>query len=101
MVECAFVVVAYNWRIFHRPLDVTPQFYDSMVKACYILHNFLCRNDGFQLEDTLYESNFERIQPTGSRGNTRSKQAREDFAEYFTSSQGAVERQCDKVRMGI
>jgi hypothetical protein len=71
MVECAFGILAKKWRIFHRPLDVTPQFYDSMVKAYCILHNFVCRNDGFQLEDTLYESNFESIQATGTRGNIK------------------------------
>ena len=25
MVECAFGILANKWRIFHRPLDVTPQ----------------------------------------------------------------------------
>jgi len=25
MVECAFDILANEWRIFHRPLDVTPQ----------------------------------------------------------------------------
>jgi hypothetical protein len=61
MVECAFGILANKWRIFHRPLDVTPQFCDGIVKVCYILHSFLRRNDGFQLED---ESNFENIQAT-------------------------------------
>jgi len=71
MVECAFGILANKWRIFHRPLDVTPQFCDSIVKACCILHSFVPRNDGFQLEDTFYESNFESIQATGTRGNTK------------------------------
>jgi hypothetical protein len=97
MVECAFVVVANNCRIFHRPLDVTPQFYDNMVKDCCILQNFLRRNDGFQLEDTLYESNFESIEATGARVYTRDKRVRDDFPEYFKSSQGSVLRQYVKV----
>ena len=70
IVECAFGILANKWRIFHRPLDVTPQFCDSIVKACCILHNFVRRNVGFQLEDTLYESNFESIHAPGVRGNT-------------------------------
>ena len=69
MVECAFGILKNKWRIFHRPLDVTPQFCDSIVKACCILHNFVRQNSGFQLEDTLYESNFESIHATGIRGN--------------------------------
>ena len=43
-------------KIFHRPLDVMPQFCDSIVKACCILHSFIRRNDGFQLEETPEES---------------------------------------------
>jgi len=97
MVECAFGILANKWRIFHRPLDVTPQFCDSIVKACCILHNFVRRNDGFQLEDTLYESNFESIQATGTRGNIKGKHVRDYFAKYFTSPHGAVPWQYDKV----
>jgi len=73
MAECAFGILANKWRIFHRPFDVTPQLCDNLAKACCILHNFDRRNDGFQLEDTLYESNFENIHTTGTKGNTRGK----------------------------
>ena len=73
MVECALGILANKRRIFHRPLDVTPQFCDSIVKVCCILHNFVRRNDGFQMEDTLHESNFENIQATGTRGNIKGK----------------------------
>lgn len=34
-----------KWRIFHRPLDVTPQFCDSIVKVCCILQNFVRRKE--------------------------------------------------------
>ena len=55
MVQCAFGILANKWRIFHKPLDVTPQFCNSIVKACCIMHNFIHQNDGFQLEDILYK----------------------------------------------
>jgi len=97
MVECAFGILANKWRIFHRPLDVTSQFCDSIVKACSILHNFIRRNDGFQLEDTLYESNFKSIQAAGTRPNTKGKHVRDYFTKYFTSPHGAVPWQYDKV----
>ena len=97
MVECAFGILANKWRIFHRPLDVTPQICDSIVKACCILYNFVRRNDGFQLEDTLYESNFESIEATGARGNIEGKHVRDYFTKYFTSPHGAVPWQYDKV----
>jgi hypothetical protein len=97
MVECAFGILANKWRIFHRPLGVTPQFCDSIVKACCILHNFIRQNDGFQLEDTLYESNFKSIQAAGTRQNTKGKHVRDYFAKYFMSPHGAVPWQYDKV----
>ena len=84
-------------EVFHRPLVVTPLLCDSIVKACCILHNFVRRNDGFQLEDTSYESNFESIQATGTRGNTIGKHLRDYFAKYFTLPHGAVSWQYDKV----
>jgi hypothetical protein len=97
MVECAFGILANKWRIFHRPLDVTPQFCDSIVKACCISHIFVRRNVGFQLEDNLYESHFESIQATGIRGIIKGKNVRDYFAKYFTSPHGAVPWQYDKV----
>ena len=48
IVECAFGILANKWRIFQT--GVTLQFCDSTVKACCILHNFVRRNDGFQLD---------------------------------------------------
>jgi hypothetical protein len=61
MVECAFGILTIKWRIFNRPLDVTPHLRNTLVRACYILRNFVRRNDGFQLEDTLCESDLESI----------------------------------------
>jgi hypothetical protein len=81
MVKCAFGILANKWRIFHRSLVVTPRFCDSIVKAFCILHSFISRNDGLQLKDTLYESNFDSIQATGRRGNTTGKHVR----DFFTS----------------
>lgn len=67
MVDCAFGIMGNKWRIFHRPLAVAPQFCDSIVKACVILHNFIRWKDQFQLKDILYGSNFGSIQATGMR----------------------------------
>jgi hypothetical protein len=75
-----------KWRIFHTPLDVAPQFWESTIKARCILHNFDRRNDRFQLVDTLYES----IPATGTRVNTKGRHVRDYFAMYFTSPHGAV-----------
>ena len=87
MVECAFGILANKWKIFHRPLDVTPQFCDSIVKACCILHSFfaetmrfswkiLCTKvilKAFELqgqEETSKESMWETILPSILRHHT-------------------------------
>jgi hypothetical protein len=100
MVDYAFGILANKWRIFRRSFDVTSQFWDSIIQACCIQHNFVRRNDGFQLEDNLYESNFESIQFTGTRGNTKSKDMRDYFAKYSASPHGTVTWQRDKVWFG-
>jgi hypothetical protein len=97
MVEHAFGILANKWRNFHRPLDVTPHFCNCIVQASCILHNFVHLNNGFQLEDTLYESNSESILATGTRGNTKGKQVIDYFAKYFTSLHEAVPWQYHKV----
>jgi len=101
MVERAFGILANKWRIFHRPLNVTPQVCDSIVQACCILHNFAHLNNGFQLEDTLYESNLESILATETRGNTKGEHVIDYFAKYFTSPHRAMPWQYHKVRFGI
>jgi hypothetical protein len=95
MVECAFDILANKWRIFFFFLYVTPQFCDSVGKACCILHNFV------QLEDTWYESNFESIQAAETRGNIIGKHVRDYFAKYFTSPHEAVPWHYDKASFGI
>jgi len=34
MVECVFDILANKLRIFHRPLAITPQFCNNIVKIC-------------------------------------------------------------------
>lgn len=52
-VECAFGILANKWRILHTAMNVEPDFGDTIVKACCILHNYVRRRDGFNFEDTL------------------------------------------------
>ena len=69
MVECAFGIVCNNWRIFHRAIDVCPDFWNVIVKTCCILHDFVRQRDGFQFQDTLYECPLDRIKAVGTRDN--------------------------------
>ena len=70
IVECTVGILANKRRIFHRPIDVKPDFCD-IIKACCVLHNYVRKNDGIQFDDTLYECPLERIEPVGTRGSVR------------------------------
>lgn len=96
-VECTFGIMANTWRIFHRPLDVKPEFCDVIVKACCILHNYVKKHEGVNFEETLYECPMNDIDRVGTRCNMRGKTVRDHFASYFTSPQGAVSWQYNKM----
>jgi hypothetical protein len=53
--ECTFGILCNKWRILHRALDVNIEFIDITVKACCILHNYVCKNDGIKFSDNAYE----------------------------------------------
>lgn len=97
MVECTFGILANKWRIFHRPLDTNPEFSDSIIKACCVLHNFVRCNDGkrmeqnVDIEESISGSNpFLSIAPTNQRSPQLAQDIRNYFAEYFTSPQGSI-----------
>ena len=52
-VECAFGILSSKWRIFHRPLNVSPDFEVVIVKATVVLHNFVREGDGYKFDDAL------------------------------------------------
>jgi len=58
-----------NGRIFHRAIEVCPDFCDATVKTCCMLHNFVRQGDGFQFQNTLRECPLENIQTVGTSGN--------------------------------
>lgn len=97
MVECAFGIMANKWRILHRALDVELSFCDSIVKTCCILHNFVRERDGVIFEDTLYECPLMDMNATNMRGAHIGATTREYFANYFTSPQGSISWQYDKI----
>ena len=96
-VECTFGILANKWRIFHRALDVKPEFCDAIVKACCILHNFVLRHEGVNFEDTLYKCPMPGIDRVGTRCNRRGTTVRDHFASYFNSPQGTVSWQYNKM----
>jgi hypothetical protein len=97
MVECAFGIMANKWRILHRPQDVNLEFYDSIIKVCCILQNYVHLRDGVNYEDTLYECSLPSIHPTRERGSHVGATTRDYFAKYFTSPHGSVAWQYEKI----
>lgn len=88
-VECSFGILANKWRIFHRPLDVNPEFADSIIKSCCVLHNFVRKRDGYEYQDTL-SCTLESVPSQGTKANQRGLQVRNTFTTYFCSSHGSV-----------
>lgn len=97
MVECTFGILANKWRIFHRPLDVETMLADNIVKSCCVLHNFVRRRDGIRVEDECYECPLEGIPTIGVRGSRKGTDMRQYLANYFTSPQGSVPWQYEKI----
>lgn len=97
MVECTFGILASKWRIFCRPIDVGVNFCDSIIKACCVLHNYVRTKDGIRFVDTLYECPLDSHSHSAARGSISGVNIRNYFTSYFTSPQGAVSWQYDKV----
>lgn len=97
MVECTFGIFASKWRIFHRCLDVNVDFAVEIIKATCVLHNFVRKKDGYKFEDLLYQDPLDNIPAQGVRGTRDGTQVRDYFATYFTSPQGSVPWQYEKI----
>lgn len=98
IVKCAFRILSNKFRIFHRPIDVSPNFCDTLVKACCILHNFIRRRDGVQYEDILHECSLEtNVAAIGVRSTAKGTDVREYFIKYFPFPAGSIPWQYDKV----
>lgn len=97
MVECTFGILVSKWRILNRPLHTNFDFSDSIVKTCYILHNYVRKQIGFCFEDALYKCNLDDVDIIGTRGTNTEIQIKDYFANYFTSPQGCVPWQYNKI----
>ncbi|XP_050357371.1 uncharacterized protein LOC126778069 [Nymphalis io] len=72
------------------------EFCKDVVKACCILHNFVRDRDGFTFEDTLTINGLENIATIPNEGDSLSGPIiRENFSDYFSSSEGSVSWQLD------
>ncbi|GBN66123.1 hypothetical protein AVEN_100518-1 [Araneus ventricosus] len=97
-IECAFGILSNKWRIFHRPLNVQPEFANDIVKACIILHNYVRDRDGYMIEDTMSVTGLEDIRGENTtRGGLKANDVRNILCKYFVSSVGKVSWQMSKI----
>jgi hypothetical protein len=91
-VECAFGILSNKWRIFQRPLNVSPDFAADIVKACVVLNIFFFRErGGYKFENALTVSGLEDV-PNGQsvHGGLTANSVRNKVADYFVTDAGAV-----------
>ncbi|XP_022835118.1 protein ALP1-like isoform X1 [Spodoptera litura] len=95
-IECAFGILVNKWRILHRPLNVSIDFAEDIVKACCILHNFVRQRDGFNFHHTLTVPGLQDIDNAHVQSR-RSLNTRDILKDYFISNEGAVPWQNNKI----
>nr|AAI24960.1 LOC100158389 protein [Xenopus laevis] len=115
----AFGILSNRFRIFHTAINLSPSKTDSVVLACCVLHNFLCRTSGasympatmLDREDTEQSSFIAaewRLEPNGllelqdttlQNATVEAKLSRDRYAAYFNGA-GAVEWQAAMVLNG-
>ncbi|KAJ8889193.1 hypothetical protein PR048_008690 [Dryococelus australis] len=54
-IERCFGILSNKWRLFHRAINVEPDFAETIIKTCYLLHNFVRERDGVRFEDLQKE----------------------------------------------
>jgi hypothetical protein len=97
-VECAFGILSNKWRIFQRPLNVSPDFEVVIVKPSVVLHNFVRDREGYKFEDALTVNGLEDV-PYGQsvRGGLTANSVRNKVADYFLTDAGAASCQMSKI----
>ncbi|KAJ8949390.1 hypothetical protein NQ318_007486 [Aromia moschata] len=97
-VECTFGLLSNKWRIFHRPINLEPDFAVIVVKACVVLHNFVRDRDGYKVEDTEVVVGLEEIpREQETRGGITANNVRNVLCDYFMSDAGALSWQMLKI----
>jgi hypothetical protein len=67
---------------------------EDIIKTCCILHSFVRRREDYKFEETLNVTGFEGLNVDNeSRGTAIAINVRDTFADYFDSTEGALEWQ--------
>jgi len=90
-VECAFGILSNKWRIFERPLNVSPDFAVGIVKACVVLYNFVRETGICKFEDAMTVTGLEHARTGKSvREGLTANNVRYKVADYFLTDAAAV-----------
>lgn len=96
-VECTFGILSNKWGIFHRPINVDPDFGIDIVMTCVILHNFVRDRDVYQIEDTTTITGFEDLPKKEAVRGVIANNIRNVLSDYFLTNVGSVKRQMAKI----
>lgn len=97
-VECAFGILSNKWLVFHRPINVQPDFAVLIVNACIVLHNYVRDRDGYLIDDTTTITGLEDLAgETTTRGGLAANNVRSVLCRYFMSNVGSVPWQMSKI----
>ncbi|KAL2089227.1 hypothetical protein ACEWY4_016126 [Coilia grayii] len=95
MVECAFGILASQWRVYRKSLGVSPETAEKVVKATCILHNYIRGHSEEEDPSTLSfmpPESSPGMQCVGQVGSNRASQealaVRDRFTSYFSSPIG-------------
>lgn len=91
-VECTFGIASNKWRILHRPIDVSVDCAEKIVKAITVLHNYVRIRDGFNHEETLAEKLIPLNVTYTGRATFSADNIRATFTKYFVN-EGRIEYQ--------
>lgn len=94
-IKCTFGILTNKWHIFHRPLNLSMELTEEIVKAFCMLHNFVRTRDGVQFYDILTVNGFydfdEMHSPSSTNLEGRAANGiRDQFADYFISPEGEL-----------
>jgi hypothetical protein len=87
-----------KWRIFQRPLNVSPDFEVRTVNASVVLNDFVRERDGYKFEEALTVTGLEDVRDGQSvRGGLTANSVRNKEADYFLTDAGAAFWQMSKI----
>lgn len=94
VVECAFGIIANKWRILLKPIELSPDKAENIVKCICLLHNIILDKEKIQNPEinctTLRERNnlFHRGLPCKSfnRSTNKASDVREKFKTFFCAN---------------